>query len=40
MQSPSFGNSMAGASRTQDLQQRCMQSKGHYLVRKDGARIN
>jgi len=40
MQSPSFGNSMAGASRMQDLQQRCMQSKGYYLVRKDGTRIN
>ena len=40
MDSPSFGNSMAGASRMQDLQQRCMQSKGYYLVRKDGTRIN
>jgi hypothetical protein len=40
MQSPSFGNSMIGASRMQDLQQRCIQSKDYYLVRKDGTRIN
>lgn len=40
MQSPSFGNSMAGASRMQDLLQRCMRAKGYYLVRKDGTRID
>ena len=40
MQSPGFGRNTAFASRTQDLEQRCMQSKGYYLARKDGTRIN
>jgi hypothetical protein len=40
MQSPSFGSSMAGAQRAQDLQEQCMKSKGYHRVRKDGTRMD
>jgi hypothetical protein len=40
LHSPSFGNSMIGAQRVDDLKTRCMKAKGYYQVRKDGTRIN
>jgi hypothetical protein len=40
MHSPSFGNSMIGAQRVDDLKDRCMRARGYYQVRKDGTRIN
>ena len=40
MHLPSFGNSMIGAQRVNDLKDRCMRAKGYYQVRKDGTRIN
>jgi hypothetical protein len=40
MRSPSFGNSMIGAQRVDDLKNRCMKAKGYYQVGKDGTRIN
>jgi hypothetical protein len=40
MHSPSFGNSMIGAQRVDDLKDRCMRARGYYQVRKDGTRVN